>query len=116
MTDDKLLLPEQQPGGYLALTQEGAAVRGQSVSTVGFLPNMYEIDEKVTAIPLSGSFGSGEVRFKIKGEKSPLASSSAKLSADGMTLTGSTTEEVPVKGGSAQVTFDWQARRLIREN
>lgn len=114
MTDDKMLLPEQQPGGFLAFTQEGSAVRGQSVSTKGLLPNMYKIDEVITAIPVSGTFGKGGVSFDVKGDKKPLASSSAKLSADGLTLTGTTTQEVPIEGGTAKVTFAWEAKRLIR--
>ncbi len=115
MTDDKALLPEQQPGGFLAFTQDGSGLRGQSVSTESFLPNMYQIDEKVTSIPVSGRFGPEGVTFEIKGEKGKtVALSSAKLSSDGMTLTGTTTEEAPIEGGTAKVTFSWEARRLIR--
>ena len=66
-------------------------------------------------IPVSGKFGKDGVSFEIKGDKKPRALSTAKLSADGMTLTGTTTEEVPVTGGTAKVTFAWEAKRLFRE-
>jgi hypothetical protein len=116
MTDDKMLLPEQQPGGLLAFTQEGGSLRGQSVSTVAFRPNAYKIDEQVTSVALTGSFGNGDVTFEVKGSKGTPASSTAKLSADGIKLTGSTVEVIPVKGGAAKVTYAWEARRLVRTN
>ncbi len=116
ITDDKTLLPEQRPGGILALTQEGETLRGQSFSAVQFRPNIYGIYEEISAASITGSFGNGDVAFQVRGSKGPSASSTAKLSADGMMLTGSTTEEVAVEGGTAQVTFAWEARRLVRTN
>jgi hypothetical protein len=113
MTDDKMLLPEQQPGGLLAFTQEGSAIRGQSVSTKSLLPNIYKVDEIISSFPLLGTFTGGDVSFEVKGDTKPRASSTAKLSPDGMRLIGSTTEEVPIEGGTAQVTFSWEAKRLI---
>lgn len=114
ITDDKSLLPEQRPGGILAFTQEGQLLRGQSLSAVEFRPNAYNIHEQISASSFLGSFGNGDVRFEARGDKGPKASSTAKLSADGMKLTGTTTEEVAVEGGTAKVTFAWEARRLVR--
>lgn len=116
ITDDDSLLPEQRPGGILAFTQEGEALRGQSLSAVEFRPNAYNIHEQISASSLSGSFGDGQLRFAVQGAKGPKGLSTAQLSADGMTLTGTTTEEVALNGATAKVTFAWEARRLVRAN
>jgi hypothetical protein len=116
ITDDNALLAEQRPGGILTFTQEGDALRGQSLSAVEFRPNAYNIYEQISASSLNGTFGDGEVRFAVQGAKGPKGSSTAKLSADGMTLIGTTTEEVTLDGGTAKVTFAWEARRLVRAN
>jgi hypothetical protein len=119
VTDDKKLLPEQRPGGMFAITQEGNKLRGMSLSSAVYLPNAYSIDERVDSKRLIGVVSSaqpGEAKFEfVVGVSAGVeAKSTAKLSADGMKLIGETTERLELDGKLQDVTYHWEASRLVR--
>jgi hypothetical protein len=111
ITDDKMLLPEQQPGGFFVFTQEDKKIRGQSLSTLQFRPNTFKINEHLTSLRIAGTLDSNGIVFEVAGDEKPRAITHAKLSANGFKLVGETKETVPVKGGTVTYTFGWEARR-----
>ena len=117
--DDKKLIPEQRPGGILAITQDGDRLRGASLASAIFMPNAYGIDERIDAKRLVGVAttskpGEAAFEFIVGISEGVEAKSVAKLSADGMKLVGETTQPVEFDGKTQSVTYHWEASRVAR--
>jgi hypothetical protein len=118
---DELENGENHPGGFVLNQAADGTVRGFSVVEAALAKNPAGHAAAVRAYPALGSSslqnGKRTLTFTIHDEfGSPMGTSSAELSEDGLSLKGTTQQSVEfTKNGkqqSASVTYSWRATKF----